>query len=60
MMRNPRSLPGVIQFVIAVCAMVAFGLVADAIGVPSNWAGLVGIFLGSLVMTLWEAASRRR
>jgi len=50
---NPRSLPGLVQVVLAVALMVALWLlVAAALGLPDGWDAFVGIFAGSLLLAL--------
>lgn len=58
-MRNPRSLPGFAQLVLAIVTMAALWQVALALGVPNVWAGLAGVFFGSLLLGLWEAFTAR-
>jgi len=59
-MGNPWALPGLVQLLLAVIVMAMFGLILWALGVPDGWAGFGGIFLGSLLLGLWESSATRK
>lgn len=58
-MRNPRSLPGAAQLLLAVVVMGVSVAVAHLVGLSDDWATIVGIFVGALLLTLWEAVGGR-
>ncbi len=59
-MRSPRALPGLVQLLLAIIAMAMFWLMLWALGVPDGWAAFGGIFLGSLLLGLWESLATRK
>lgn len=51
-----RALPGVVQLVIAIVLITALWALSS-LWIDDGTAGLVGIFVGGVLLTLWEAGT---